>query len=272
MISISLLLFLVGFFALMALGGRKLSNYFKENVRVVSILKEDATEAQATQLSTNITLHSFVKASEVVSKEQGTQEMKEFLGEDFLDVFESNPIPITINIFLKPEYLSSDSIKVLKNSLLQNDIVEDVVYQEDVITSINSNIKIAGIVSLIFISLLLFVSIVLINNTVRLNIFSRRFAVHTMKLVGATPQFIMKPFLYNAVFQGIISAFLAIIALIIVGVFVQGEFNIILSPTDYKDFAIIALGLILLGVILCFVCTWIVVRKMVSMSVNDLYY
>ena len=118
-ISISLLLFLVGVFAVMALGARNLSNFFKENIRIATILKQDVTEPQAEEFNKIVLTMNAVKNSEVVSKEKGTEEMKELLGEDFLDVFESNPIPVTLNIFVKPEYFVSDSLQILREDLLE---------------------------------------------------------------------------------------------------------------------------------------------------------
>lgn len=271
-VSIALLLFLVGVFAIMALGARNLSNFFKENIRVATILKEDVQEAQAVEYSKIILAMRPVKDAQVVSKEQGTKEMKELLGEDFLDVFESNPIPVTINVFIKPEYFVADSIANLREELLESPLVEDVVYQEDVIVSVNRNLRIGGIIFIILAALLLFISTVLINNTVRLNIFSRRFAVHTMQLVGATRGFIRKPFLQRALLQGLISALLAIAALVAVGFLARHQFAFLFSKANFAEFAAIAAALIVFGVALCYICTWGVVRKMLNMSVNDLYY
>lgn len=271
-VSIALLLFLVGVFAIMALGARNLSNFFKENIRVATILKEDVQEAQAVEYSKIILAMRPVKDAQVVSKEQGTKEMKELLGEDFLDVFESNPIPVTINVFVKPEYFVADSIANLREELLESPLVEDVVYQEDVIVSVNRNLRIGGIIFIILAALLLFISTVLINNTVRLNIFSRRFAVHTMQLVGATRGFIRKPFLQRALLQGLISALLAIAALVAVGFLARHQFAFLFSKANFAEFAAIAAALIVFGVALCYICTWGVVRKMLNMSVNDLYY
>lgn len=265
-------MFLVGVFAVMALGARNLSNFFKENIRIATILKQDVTEPQAEEFNKIVLTMNAVKNSEVVSKEKGTEEMKELLGEDFLDVFESNPIPVTLNIFVKPEYFVSDSLQILREDLLESPLVEDVVYQEDVIVSVNKNLRLGGIVFIIFAALLLFISMVLINNTVRLNIFSRRFAVHTMQLVGATRGFIRSPFLKRAVYQGLISASLAIVALIVAGILARHQLAFLFSKANFAEFAAIGAGLIVLGVLLCFICTWGVVRKMLNMSVNDLYY
>lgn len=271
-LSISLLLFLIGLFAIMALGARNLSDFFKENIRVVTILKENVEESQAEEFGKSVEQMRFVKAVEVVSKEQGTEEMRELLGEDFLEIFDNNPIPVTLNVFVKPDYFISDSIKALRLDLLESEIVEDVVYQEDVINSVNKNLRTGALIFTIFAALLLFISTVLINNTVRLNIFSKRFAVHTMQLVGATKGFIQRPFLKHAMIQGLASALLAIIALVVVGVIFREQLSLIFSNSNYKEFALIALGLIVLGLFLCVFCTWMVVRKMLRMRVNELYY
>ncbi len=271
-ISISLVLFLMGFFILIAMGANKISAYIKENVKLVVLLKDNVTDSIAEQTSKNIALLPQTKNVDIVSKEQGTKEMEKLLGEDFLSVFESNPIPISINVQLKQEYFYTDSIANFKRVLLADENVEEVVYHESGVKSMNSNFKTIGIVILFFMGLMLFISIVLINNTVRLNIFSKRFAIHTMQLVGATKGFVQKPFLYKSVYQGLLSSFLALIGLSGILFLVYRNFAEVIYSFNIQEFIIIAVGLVVVGVMICFISTLLIVRKMVGLHVNELYY
>ena len=204
-ISISLVLLLVGFFALLAVNARSVSDYFKENMRISLILSGTTGEKRALEIEKAIQGMAPVKATEYISKEQGTREMKELLGEDFLDVFQTNPIPISIEVQLKADYFSADSIELFRKQVAGIGEVDEILYENSVIETINTNIERIGFIVSVFILLLLFISFVLINNTVRLNVYSKRFSIYTMRLVGATKAFIRAPFLLRAVFQGLIS-------------------------------------------------------------------
>ena len=140
--------------------------------------------------------------------------MEELLGSDFLDVFETSPIPMSIDITLNADYVSADSLEVVRATVSKSPIVDEIVYQTSLVEALNANLSKISLGLGVLIALLLFISFVLINNTVRLNVFARRFTIHTMKLVGATKSFIRAPFLVQAVFQGIFSSFIAILALV----------------------------------------------------------
>ncbi len=268
-ISISLVLFLVGLFALLAAGVSKASAYLKESVKISVILEESVGDAQAEQLAKNMAQMPQVVSSELISKDQGTEEMKEILGEDFLDVFESNPTPVSINLRVREESFNPDSISRLKSILMEDPMVDDVVYQEELIQDMNKNLRVMGIAFIVFVALLAFISIVLINNTVRLNIFSRRFSIRTMQLVGATQGFIQRPFLYNALLQGAISALIAIAALALVIHFI---FPQALMMIGTETLWLVGGGVVVLGILICFICTFAVVREMTQLSYNKLYY
>ncbi len=271
-ISISLVLFIVGFFALLALNAGAVSDKIKQSMKISVILRSDISDTAAVRFSAKVAAMKEVDTLEVISKEQGTKEMKEMLGEGFLDVFESNPIPTSIDVTLKADYFHADSIGILRTALLEEGEVDDVFYQTSVVDAINRNMRRIGLVLTVFIVLLMFVSIVLINNTVRLNIFSQRFSIHTMKLVGATKGFIIKPFLKKAVYQGLLSGVIAMAALVGAIVFASRQVSEEFFLVDVSAAAAIACVLCLLGVVICAVCTYAVVNRMTSMSVDELYY
>ncbi|MBR5075109.1 MAG: permease-like cell division protein FtsX [Bacteroidales bacterium] len=270
-ISIALVLFIAGLFAILLLSARKVSAYFKENVKLSVMLTDKATPSQAEQFAQNLAQMPQVAASELITQERGTQEMKDFLGEDFLDIFESNPIPASVDLQLKNEYFQPDSIARLKEILCEDPLVDDIKYEEGLISAINRNLRRVGIVFAFFVGLLAIISIVLVNNTVRLNIFSRRFSIRTMQLVGATRSFIQRPFLGNAVLQGALSALLAIGGLYAFVVVAKRQIPQLWSIIGTESFLYCGLGLLLLGILLCYFCTLVTVRRMTSMSVDRMY-
>ncbi len=270
-ISISLVLFIVGLFAVLYLSVSRVSAYFKENVKISVILSSQASPSQAEQFALNLEQMPQVASAELISQERGTEEMKEFLGEDFLDIFESNPIPASVNLQLKNDYFYADSIARLKAVLCEDVMVEDVIYQEGIISTINDNLKTVGLIFAGFILLLAIISIVLINNTVRLNIFSRRFSIRTMQLVGATRGVICRPFLYNSILQGAVSGVIATFALFGAWVFVSRQVPQIDLLVNKEAFLYCGAALVVLGILLCFVCTSLIVRKVTLLPVDKLY-
>ena len=180
-VSIGLVLFLAGLFGLIVLNAASVSRYFKENFKITAVLRDDVTESGARDFEKDLSALASVRTTEYISKEEGTRQMKELLGEDFLRVFENNPIPVSIDITLNAAYFTTDSLPIFRDSLLATGKVQDVVYEESVIKILNSNLEKIGIIFIVFIGLLLFISFILINNTVRLNIYSRRFSIYTMR-------------------------------------------------------------------------------------------
>lgn len=270
-ISISLVLLLVGVAALLVVNARSVSDYFKENMQVSVLMKQEVDDDEAMEYVAELDAMPFIKSSKFVSREQGTKEMAELLGEDFLKVFETAPIPVSIEVTLKADYVSTDSLEVVKKEIRRSGIVDEVVYQQSLVEKLNTNLKKISVVLGVFIVLLLFISFVLINNTVRLNVFSRRFTIHTMKLVGATKSFIRAPFMVQAVFQGLFSALLATLMLVGILFFVRSEFAQ-LFEVFRLDLLLVVIGVVIFsGVVICTISTALVVGHLVSLSKEELY-
>ena len=270
-ISISLVLLLVGVAGLLVANARSVSDYFKENMQVSVLLKQEVGDDEAMEYVSDLDAKPFIKSTTFVSREQGAKEMTDLLGEDFLNVFEAAPIPVSVDVTLKADYVSSDSLEVVKNEIMKSPLVDEVVYQQSLVDKLNTNLRKISMVLGVFIVLLLFISFVLINNTVRLNVFSRRFTIHTMRLVGATKSFIRAPFLVQAVFQGLFSALLATLMLVGILFFVRSEFAQ-LFEVFRLDMLLIVIGVeILAGVLICVVSTALVVGRLVSLSKDELY-
>ena len=270
-ISISLVLLLVGVAGLLVANARSVSDYFKENMQVSVLMKQEVGDDEAMEYVSDLDAKPFIKSTTFVSREQGAKEMTDLLGEDFLNVFEAAPIPVSVDVTLKADYVSSDSLEVVKNEIMKSSLVDEVVYQQSLVDKLNTNLRKISMVLGVFIVLLLFISFVLINNTVRLNVFSRRFTIHTMRLVGATKSFIRTPFLVQAVFQGLFSALLATLMLVGILFFVRSEFAQ-LFEVFRLDMLLIVIGVeILAGVLICVVSTALVVGRLVSLSKDELY-
>ncbi|MBO5562207.1 MAG: permease-like cell division protein FtsX [Bacteroidales bacterium] len=270
-ISISLVLLLVGVAALLLVNARSVSDYFKENMQVSVLLRQDVSEQQARSFESSLSSVPGVRSTSFISREQGVEEMAQMLGRDFLDVFESAPVPISIDVNLDADYVSTDSLEVVKEALSASPLVDEVVYQTSLVEALNANLEKISLVIGVLVILLLFISFVLISNTVRLNVFSRRFTIHTMQLVGATRGFIRAPFLLQSVLQGLFAAFLAILMLV-GGLFIlRGEF-----PQLFEIFRLDALLLVMgiivaAGILICLVTTWFVVGRMVGYNRDQLY-
>lgn len=271
-LSISLVLLLVGVASLLLVNTRNVSDYVKEHMPISVVFKSDVNEGQARKLQASLDKAEWVKASEFVSREQGVREMEELLGADFLSVFETAPIPVSVNLSMQAEYVTPAQLDSLVAVISADPLVDEVVWQKSLIEALNSNLHRIGYVLFIFISFLLFISLVLINNTVRLNIFGKRFSIHTMRLVGATKSFIRAPFLLEALFQGVISALWAIIMLLAILIFVKSQFEQMFSIFQLEQLLLV-MGIVLVsGVLLCVGTTFFIVGRMVTLTKEELYF
>ena len=271
-ISISLVLLLVGMASLLLVNAKSVSDYFKENMQVSVMMKQHVSESDAMAYKNNLDKQRYIKSTEFISKEQGMREMADMLGEDFLDVFETSPIPVSIDVTLTADYVSADSLEVVKAEIARSSLVDEVVYQRSLVDALNSNLSRISLVLGVFIALLLFISFVLINNTVRLSVFAKRFTIHTMKLVGATKQFIRAPFLVQSAFQGVFAAMISIVALVGILFFVKSEFAQ-LFEVFRLNLLLLVMGIVLVsGLVICVVSTYFVVGKLVTLKKDELYY
>ncbi len=270
-ISISLVLLLVGVASILLLNARSVSDYFKENLQVSVLMKQDVTEEQALAYQSSLAGLPGVKATTFISREQGIEEMAEMLGRDFLDVFSTAPVPVSIDVNLEAAYVSPDSLEVVKAALSASPLVDEVVYQTSLVEALNANLQKIGLVLGVLILLLLFISFVLIGNMVRLNVFSRRFTIHTMQLVGATRGFIRAPFIGQSALQGLFAALVAIL-LLVGGLFILRKEFVQLFEIFRLDTLLATMGIVIVsGVLICVVSTWIVVGRLVRFDRDQLY-
>ena len=271
-ISISLVLLLVGVASMLLVNARSVSDYFKENMQVSVLMKDSVPEEKAVAFSESLLDERYIKTATFISKEQGQAELAELLGDDFVDIFETSPIPASVEITLDADYVSSDSLEVVKAEIAKSPLVAEVNYQTSLVDALNANLSKISLILAFFIGLMLFISYVLINNTVRLNVYARRFTIHTMQLVGATRSFIRAPFLVQSAFQGVFSAFIAIMALIVILFFLRNGFEQ-LFEIFRLDLLLLVMGIVLVsGLVICVTSTYFVVNKLVSLKKAELYY
>ena len=270
-ISLALVLLLVGVGTLLMVNAKAVSDYFKENMQVSVLLKEQVQEEEALRYETRVASLPGVRSTHFVSREQGVEEMARLLGQDFLDVFETAPVPIYIDVNLEAAYVSTDSLEVMKATLAESPLVEEVVYQTSLVDALNANLQKISMGLAVLVALLLFISFVLIANTIRLELFSRRFSIHTMHLVGATKGYIRAPFVGRAALQGLFAALLAII-LLVGGLFVlKDEFAQLFQIFQLESLLFTMGVMVVAGVGLCAVSTFFVVGRMVGYNRDKLY-
>ncbi len=271
-VSISLVLLLTGVASLLLVSERSVSDYLKENMQVSVMMKRNVGETAALKYKKKMDAEPFVRSSAYVSKEQGAREMAQLLGEDFLSVFETAPIPVSINLTLKAGYVSPDSLAVVRAVLEKSPEVEEVVYQQSLVDALNSNLSKISLFLAVFIALLLFISFVLINNTVRLSVYSKRFTIHTMKMVGATRAFIRRPFLLQSAFQGLFAAFIAILMIIAGLFFLRHQFSQLFAVFSLRMLLEVIAIVVASGLLICLVSTGVTVNKLISLHKSELYF
>jgi len=272
LISITLVLFMVGTLGLIVLHAQKLSEYVRENIGFSIIMKENVREAGIVQLQKTLDASRFVKSTEYITPEQAAEELEEELGEDFIGFLGYNPLLPSIELKLNADYTSIDSLEMIESELIANPDVKEIYYQKDLVHLINKNIRRIGLVILGFSTLLLIIAIALINNTIRLSVYSKRFIIRTMQLVGATGSFIRRPFLWSGVLQGMFAAFIAIIFLGLLLYFSQQEMPELVNLQDLTLIGTL-FGLVLLtGMVLTYLSTWFAVKKYLRAKIDRLYY
>lgn len=271
-ISIALVLVLVAVASWLVINAGRVSDYFKESLQMSVILRADASDAAAESLGEELSKLPFVHSSHVVTRAEGTEELRKMLGDDFLTVFESSPVPVSVDLTLNAEYVSMDSLEVVKEKICAFPVVEEISCQQSLVEALNANLRKISLVLGIFILLMLFVSYVLISNTVRISIFARRFTVHTMKLVGATRSFIRRPFMRSSLIQGLVASSMAIAALICGMLYVRRSFPQLADLCDLRSMIIVSATVVATGILVCAVSTFFTVNKLVAMGKDELYY
>ena len=270
-ISTSLVLILLGMVTFTVLTARNLSSYVKENLTVTLMLSEKMTVAESQRLRTSLNNKRYISRTLYISPQQALKEHVKAMGSDPTDFLGGNPFVGSIEMQLKAEYANNDSLKWITRELRANSNIEDITYQKDFMDQVNANLRKISIVLLVLAALLTFISFSLINNTIRLSVFSRRFAIHTMKLVGASWSFIRWPFIKRAIAEGLVAA---IVADGVLAAGIYALYNLepeILVVVDWRVMTITGVAVLLFGLIITTFCSYLSVNRFLRMSAGDLY-
>ncbi len=270
-ISLTLVLFLLGLVGLLILNAKKLSDYVKENITLTIVIKNDVREADIFQLQKQLDALPYVKSTQYITREKAAEEFAKQLGEDFVTFLGYNPLLSNIEVKLHAQYANQAFIQLIENKVKKNEIVNEVIYEKSLIHLVNENVRKISIVILSFTGLLFLISLALINNNVRLMVYSRRFIIRTMQLVGATRSFIRRPFLYKSILQGFIASIMAnalILGLIYVIDNEMKEFNLMI---DWQLLYILFFIISILGIFINLVSTFFTLNKYLRISTDKLY-
>ena len=273
LMSITLVLFLLGVFALLMMHAQKLSNHLKENIGFEVVMNSNVKEANILKLQKELDDMPAVKSTEYITKEEAIRRLSEDLGEDFLQWLgnEENPLLPSIDVRFNADYANNDSIAAIKEQLLKNTDVKEIYYQKSLVGLINQNVNRIGLALMVASIILLIIAITLIRNTIRLSIYSKRFLVRSMQLVGATPAYIRRPFIRSGILQGFFGALLAdvFLALLLYGLYKRlPELTLV---QDYTIVISIFVGIIFLGILLGGLSTRLALRKYLHADVDQLY-
>jgi cell division transport system permease protein len=270
-VSVSLVLFLLGALGLLLINAKELSDYFRESLSFSVMLDDDAKEADMRMLQKDLDAKPFVKSTEYISKNAAAAKMKEELGEDFIDFLGDNPLPPSIDVYLYAGYTGADSVTKIEKYILSYPFVKEIYYQESLLFLINENVRKISLFLLVISSFLFLIAITIINNTIRLSIYSKRFIIRTMQLIGATRAFIRRPFVVQSAFHGLISALVAMCLLMGLLYMIEKEFFLLFSLKSINLLILLGAALIVSGVLINTISTFFSVNRFLSASEDQLY-
>jgi len=270
-ISIALVLLMIGLLGLILVHARNLSKYVKENIVLNIIVSDGAKEVDVLALQKQLDTHPYVLKTQYVSKELAARNLQKDLGEDFVQFLGYNPLLSSIDVYLKEDYANNASISSFNNQLTKNPMVKEVIYQRSLIDMVNQNIKLIGMVILAFAGTLLIIAVALINNTIRLAIYSQRFLIKSMQLVGATKGFIRRPFLGYGFLHGLLGGLIAIILLLLTLYLAQQQIPELVILRNWFEFALVFVAVIGMGILISGLSTYFAVSKYLRLKIYDLY-
>jgi len=270
-ISITLVLFLLGLLGMIILHANKLSDYVKENIGFSIIMREGVRESGILELKKSLDRAPYVKSAEYIPPDRAAEKLQDELGEDFVGFLGYNPLLPSIDLRIKAAYTVNDSLTRIERQLLQRPEVKEVFYQKSLVDAINRNLEKISLILLGFSAILLFIAIVLINNTIRLSVYSKRFLIRSMQLVGATEGFIRKPFLSRSILHGTVSALVALGMLMVMVYFALDQIPELLELQDPVMLIGWVVFIVLLGVFISWSSTYFAVRKYLRIRTDLLY-
>jgi cell division transport system permease protein len=271
-ISVSLVLFLLGVLGLVLINAKELADYLRESLSFSIMLDDDAKEPDIRMLQKDLDAKPYVKSTEYISKDAAALKMKKELGEDFISFLGDNPLPPSIDVYLHSGYTSPDSVAKIEKYVREYTFVKEVSVPESLLFLINENVKKISLFLLVISAFLFLIALTIINNTIRLSIYSRRFLIRTMQLVGATRAFIRGPFLIQSAIQGLLAALVAMSLLIGLLYLIEKEFFLMFSFESTYLLFLLGASIIITGILINVISTFFSVNRYLSISEDKLYY
>jgi len=271
-ISISLVLFLLGMLGLLVLNTKKVADHFKEQIALTVYLKDTAKEVEIEQLKKSLAMADYTKSTNYVSKEDAAEAHSEEIGEDFMEFLGYNPLQNSIDVYMNADFVSSEQVDKIAVDLTAKNFVDEVVYDKPLIALLNDNVKKISFWVLIASAMFTFIAVLLINSSIRLAVYSKRFIIKTMQMVGATKGFIRRPFIWQSVKLGLIGAILALIGMAAVLYYLNNSFTELNLLGDSKMIIILFTGIFLMGIVITWISTYFATSRFLNLKTDELYY
>ena len=270
-LSIALVLFLLGILGLLVLNAKKVADLFKEQVTVTIYLKDNAKDVEVKQLEKSLALADYVKSTEYISKEQAAESMKAENGEDFMEFLGFNPLQNNIDVNLKADFVTSDKLEELAATAIEKGFVEEVRYDKDLVTLMNSRVKKISFWVLLLSAIFTLIAVLLINSSIRLSVYAKRFTIKTMQMVGATKRFIRRPFVWKSIKLGILGAILALVGLGFIVYYVDQAFPELVLRQSPILIGGLFLVIFLLGILITWISTHFATQRFLNLKTDQLY-
>ncbi len=270
-LSIFLVLFLLGALGLFVINSKKITNDFKENIPMTVFFDNDAKDSTISAFDTELKNAKFIKEYAFVHKDSAAKNNVDIVGKDFMEFLGFNPLQNSFDIHLKGDYVNADSIKKIERNIRKNEMVSEIIYDKELVDMVNENVTKITFWILIISGILTVVAMLLINSSMRLSIYSHRFTIKTMQMVGATKSFIRKPFIWRSIKLGLIGSGLAIIGIIALAIYVDGLFPSLGIAKDYVSLGIVITGVLGIGILITWISTFFATQRFLNLKTDDLY-
>jgi len=271
-LSIAFVLFLLGLFGLLVLNTKKVSDYFKEQASITIFLQDDVDKQAVKNLQTVLKSEDYTKSITYVSKEEAAELAKKENGEDFMDFLGYNPLKNSIDLYLKADFVSTEKMSEIESQLIKKEAVFEISYDKSLIAILTKNVKQISLWVLIFSGIFTLIAMILINNSIRLSVYSKRFTIKTMQMVGATKRFIRRPFVLNSIKLGAVGSLLAVAALAVAIYYMNDNFPEFGFLENTKLLAILFGGVFILGIIITWLSAFFATQRFLNLRTDQLYY
>ncbi len=271
-ISIGLVLFLLGMLGMLVLNTKKVADHFKEQIALTVYLKDNAKEVEIEELKKSLAMADYTKSTTYVSKEDAAEAHSKEIGEDFMEFLGYNPLQNSIDVYMNADYVSSEQVNEIATELTAKNFVDEVVYDKPLIALLNENVKKISVWVLVASALFLFIAVLLINSSIRLSVYSKRFTIKTMQMVGATKGFIRRPFIWQSVKLGMIGALIALLGMAGVLYYLNNSFPELNLTGDFKLLLFLFIGVFLMGVVITWLSTFFATSRFLNLKTDELYY